>query len=308
MTNVSKTNYTGSGDNEVRIETVIIINCVLNAPLLAISIIGNLLVFVSILRTPSLRSPSITLLCNLAASDFLVGIIVQPLYIASELINNSSLKQVMDTMAFALCGVSLLTMTTISVDRVLALHFHMRYPNLMTTNRAVYASALLWFISFLFGFLTVWNMKAYFFSALIIIAICVLVSTICYIQIYGIVRQHRLQIRVQQQAVETITTRNNQIRHHHTGNKLKVQRSAKSAKNTFIYYVVMIVCYTPVIISMSILTMSHDLWTNAWTLAETAALMNSSINPFLYCWRLRELRKAVLNTVRQMLCKQTEEN
>ena len=73
MANVSKTNYTGSGDNhEVRLETVIIINCVLNAPLLLISIMGNLLVFVSILRTPSLRSPSITLLCSLAASHFYI--------------------------------------------------------------------------------------------------------------------------------------------------------------------------------------------------------------------------------------------
>ena len=303
MANVSETNYTGSGENQIRLDTVIIINCVLNAPSLLISVMGNLLVFVSILRTPSLRSPSITLLCSLAASDFLVGIIVQPLYIASELIKNSSLKQTMDAMAFALCGVSLLTMTTISLDRFLALHYHMRYPNLMTTNRAAYASATLWFTSFFLGFLTVWKMKAYHFTVLIIIAICVLVSTVCYIQIYGIVRQHQSHIHVQQQAVETNTTGNHQIR-----DNLNVNRSAKSAKNTFIYYVVMILCYTPVFISMSILVMSHDLWTNAWTLAETAALMNSSINPFLYCWRLRELRRAVLNTVRQMLCKKTEEN
>ena len=159
MANVSKTNYTGSGDNhKVRLETVIIINCVLNAPLLLISIMGNLLVFVSILRTPSLRWPSITLLCSLAASDFLVGIIVQPLYIASELIKNSSLKQAMDAMAFALCGVSLLAMTAIRVDRFVALHYHMWYPNLMTIHRALYTQAILWFISFLLGCLTFWNM------------------------------------------------------------------------------------------------------------------------------------------------------
>ena len=303
MANRSKMNYTGSGDDQVRLETVIVINCVLNAPLLLISIMGNLLVFVSILRTPTLRSPSITLLCNLAASDFLVGIIVQPLYIASELIKNSSLKKAMDAMAFALCGVSLLTMTTISLDRFLALHYHMRYPNLMTTNRAAYASATLWFTSIFLSFLTVWKMKAYHFTVLIIIAICVLVSTVCYIQIYGIVRQHQSHIHVQQQAVETNTTGNHQIR-----DNLNVHRSAKSAKNTFIYYVVMIFCYTPVFISMSILAISSNLWTNAWALAETAALMNSSINPFLYCWRFRELRRAVLNTARQMLCKKTEEN
>ena len=302
MVNASETNYSGSESSHVRHETVIIINCALNASLMLISIMGNLLVLVAILRTPSLRSPSITLLCSLAVSDFLVGIVVQPLYIANELLKHSSLKQAMDTMAFALCGVSLLTMTTISVDRFLALHYHLRYPNMMTTNRAMCTSAMLWFISFLLGFLTFWNM-AFHFSVVIIIFICVLVSTVCYVRIYGIVRQHQLQIHLQQQAVESNTTRNHQI-----GNNLKVQRSANSAKNTFIYYVVMILCYTPVFISMSILAISRNLWTNAWTLAETAALMNSSINPFLYCWRLRELRKAVLKTAKQMLCKQTAEN
>ena len=298
MANVSETNYTGSGENQIRLDTVIIINCVLNAPSLLISVMGNLLVFVSILRTPSLRSPSITLLCSLAASDFLVGIIVQPLYIASELIKNSSLKQTMDAMAFALCGVSLLTMTTISLDRFLALHYHMRYPNLMTTNRAAYASATLWFTSFFLGFLTVWKMKAYHFTVLIIIAICVLVSTVCYIKIYCIVKQHQLQIHAQQKAVETNTTDINQT----------MLRSTKNAKNTFIYYIVMILCYTPVFVAMAILFISPSHWNKGWILADTVVFMNSSINPFLYCWRLRELRTAVVKTVRQMLGRQIQEN
>ena len=308
MANVSGTNFSISGGSHVCCETVIIINCVLNVPLMLISIMGNLLVLVSILRTLSLRSPSLTLLCSLAVSDFLVGIVVQPLYIASELIKNSSLTQAMEAMAFALCGVSLLTMTTISVDRFLALHYHLRYPGLMTTHRAVYTSAMPWFASFLLGFLTFTNMKAYRSSIVIVIAICVLVSTVCYIRIYGIVRRHQLQIHVQQQAVETTTTGNNQIENNQTGSNQKVQQWAKSAKNTFIYYVVMILCYTPVFISMSVLAISRNLWTYAWTLAETAAFMNSSINPFLYCWRLRDLRKAVLITVRQMLCKKIEED
>ena len=79
-------------------------------------------------------------------------------------------------------------------------------------------------------------MKAYHCSVVILIAICVLVSTVCYIQIYGIVKQHRLQIHVQQQAVENTTTGNNQIENNHIGNNQKVQQWAKSAKNTFIYF------------------------------------------------------------------------
>lgn len=50
-----------------------VLNSVLNAPLIVTAILGNTLVLAAILRTPSLRSPSIMLLCSLAVSDLLVG-------------------------------------------------------------------------------------------------------------------------------------------------------------------------------------------------------------------------------------------
>ena len=60
-------------------ETITIINCVLNAPLMLISILGNALVLAAIIRTPSIRSTHMIMLCSLAFSDFLVGLIAQPL-------------------------------------------------------------------------------------------------------------------------------------------------------------------------------------------------------------------------------------
>ncbi|XP_078364897.1 melanocyte-stimulating hormone receptor-like [Oculina patagonica] len=300
MPNESEADYSaGIRGNNSRPETFVIINCVLNAPLMLISIIGNTLVLAAILRTPTLRSPSIVLLCSLAVSDLIVGFVVQPLYIVSKLTENVPVYRTLSIMAASSgTGLSLLIMTAISVDRFLALHYHMRYPNLITPCRAIYTSAVLWFISFLLSLLSLWKMYAYYFSAAIIIVICLLVSTGCYLRIYGIVRLHQLQIHVQQQAVESFNIENNQ----------NMQRSTKSAKNTFIYYIVMVLCYTPLFIAMSVLFISPNHWTNMWILTDTIAFMNSSINPFLYCWRLRELRTAVVKTARHMLCKQTEEN
>ncbi len=252
----------------------------------------------AILRTPSLRSPSTYLLCSLAVSDLLVGFIVQPVYISYRLSQNESLYKVLTVTAFAACGVSLFTITAISVDRFLALHYHMRYPILMTTKRATYTSAVLWFISFLLSLLSFWKMTAYYFAMGLSIAICLLISTVCYIRIYQIVRRHQRQIHVQQQAVDNLNTENNQ----------NIRRSTKSAKSTFIYYVVMIMCYTPLFITMSILFISPRHWTSPWYFTDTIAFMNSSINPFLYCWRLRDLRAAVVKTAKQMFCKRTEDN
>lgn len=301
MANKSKTNFLNLSDIENEnsgLETVVIVNCALNAPLIIVAIIGNLLVLVSILRAYSLFSPSITLLCSLAMSDLLVGLVLQPLYIANALTGNSPLKQALNTTVFALCGVSLLTMAVISVDRFLALHYHMRYPNLMTRHRAIYTTVTLWIFVFMLSFLNFWTINAYYLTSAASILICLLVSTVYYIKIYCIVKQHQLQIHTRQKAVETNTTDINQT----------MLRSTKNAKNTFIYYIVMILCYTPVFVAMAILFISPSHWNKGWILADTVIFMNSSINPFLYCWRLRELRTAVVKTVRQMLGRQIQEN
>ena len=189
-------------------------------------------------------------------------------------------------------------MTSLSVDRFLALHYHMRYPNLMTTHRAMYTSATQWITGIALSFLTFWNMNAFYIAAGVGIGFCLSVSTGCYIQIYRIVRRHQLQIYGQQQAVDRLNA---------AENNQNVQRSKNSAKNTFIYYIVMLLCYTPLFISMIILSIPQIHLTKAWASVRTVVFSNSSINPVLYCWRLGDLRTAVVKTSRQMFFTQSEE-
>lgn len=294
MRSESETDYADSWNIIFKYETTVLVNCILNAVFMLTSVLENSLVLAAILRTPSLRSPSIIFLCSLASSDLFVGLVVQPVYIAYHLTESTTVYQVLSSMAGSGCGFSLLVMTAITVDRFLALHYPMQYPNLVTAHRAFSISVTLWIISILLSLCLFWKMEAYHFAAAVSIAICLLLSSACYVRIYRIVQKHQFQIHVQHIAVEKS----------HSGNiSQTVLRSAKGAKNTFIYYIGMILCYIPLFASMSILTMSPDRWTTAWTLADTAAFMNSSINPFLYCWRLREIRTAVVKTARQMLCK-----
>lgn len=270
-----------------------VLNSVLNVPLIVTAILGNTLVLAAILRTPSLRSPSIMLLCSLAVSDLLVGLVVQPVYFAYLQTEKDFLYQPLTVVAFSASCVSLYTITAISVDRLLALHYHMRYPTVMTTHRAMKTSAILWLVCFLLSLFSLWNKSFYFTSVAVNIVICILISTVCYIRIFRIVRQHQFQIYSQKKAVESLNTENTQ----------NMQRKKLHAINTFIYYIVMIMCYVPAFIGISIFVISPNSWTWSWMIAETVAFMNSSINPILYCWRHRELRAAVVKTARQMLCK-----
>jgi len=280
-------NYTGKGNNDSAThETIVIINCVLNAPLMLISIIGNALVLAAILRTPSIRSTSMIMLCSLAVSDLLVGFVAQPLYIADELktlISQDVLLYRLSAMiGFFLCGVSLGTMAVISLDRFMALHYHMRYATLVTKSRVRCTLGLIWLFVFLALGFYLWNKFVYHLMAGIFSAICLIICTFSYVKIYRVVRQHQFQICAQQQAVESTT------------NIMKMTRLKKSAMNTFVFYIFLVICYFPNAILLAMFATIYKDWKTEWTFATTVVFMNSSINPILYCWRLRELRAAVV--------------
>ena len=293
-------NYSSNTESNSKsgFETVVLANCILNAPLMLLSIVGNALVLVAILRTPSVRSPSVIFLCNLAVTDLLVGLVVQPTYIAEQLVRTvPALEEPVRAMGFAMCGVSLSTMTAITVDRFLALHYHMQYPNLMTKSRAIYTIITIWCIITLFSFSILWSLRIYYVLAAFCITICLLVCLVCFIKIYRIVRRHQLQIHVQQQAVENSTDAKN----HH------IRQSTRSAKNIFIYFLAMILCYSPFSIVVIISGFTGVDFKVLQTFPFTVVLMNSSINPFLYCWRMTELRMAVFKTVNLFSCRKTDE-
>ena len=272
---------------------IVIINCIVNAPLMLTSILGNSLVFIAIWRTVSLRSPSMMFICSLAVSDLLVGLIVQPLYIANSLISVRLLKILSPMMAFAACGVSLGTMAAISFDRYLALHYHMRYTAVMTSSSAILAIIITWLSTFLLSCVIFWNPLTFVAIIAILISVYLIISAYFYIKIFQIVRRHQVQIRHQ----ECIWPE--------TPNALELyqKRLNKSAFNTFVFYISTILCYLPRFISVPF--NARDPYMHgktAWIFADTLIFLNSSINPALYCWRLRDLRAAVVHTLRAMLC------
>ena len=156
----------------------------------------------------------------------------------------------------------------------------------------------MWLISFLVSGFQLWNEHVYSILVGVLIAICLIISAFSYIRIYRIVRRHQLHINAQQQAVQSSDAENN----------LNITRLKRSALNTFVFYIVLIVCYFPMYVSSIRYGTSNKVTQTEWTFAYSLVFSDSSINPVLYCWRLRELRTAVLKTAKQILCQQTEEN
>ncbi len=285
-------------DNEetaTRITTIVIVNCALNFPLMLISIFGNTMVLAAVVTTSSLRSPSLILLCGLAISDLVVAVVVQPIYIAKELTSDIILLGITRTIGISFCGISFATISAISVDRFLALRYTLTYNMFVTTRRVKLILIIIWVTHILLlSSVQFWYKLANFYISVALIFIYIMASTISYIGIYRIVRRHQLQILAQQQAVEMPTDENSY-------NLLSLSRTAV---NTFVFYICTILCYFPWLIYR--IFFGHIYVTNpntAWVFTATLLFANSAINPFLYCWRLRELRVAVTKTVRKMSCK-----
>ena len=273
-------------------ETIVFINCALNVPLIIISILGNSIVLAAILNTPSLRSPpSMLFLTSLAVSDLLVGLVIQPLYIVSGLVRNHLLDTTWFMLSFATCGISLFSLTAISVDRFLAVHYHLRYPSIVTSFRAKFTIAITWLTIFLLSGMYFWSKHGYFLLIALGVCLCLKISIYSYIRIFRIVRHQQVQIYCQQQAVSS-----------QLNNVSSMLMLKRSAFNSFVFFIVMIIFYFPMCVAMSLHVITYD-WQRAWSFATTAVFMNSSVNPFLYCWRLRELRTAVGKTLRKMCCK-----
>jgi len=239
------------------------------------------------------------MLCSLAVSDFLVGLVAQPIYIAKQLTENRIVNYVSKLTMPSLCIASLMTITAITVDRFLALHYHMRYATLVIESRVKYTLIIIWLISLLVSGLDFWGkLEGFPFIVGSVVTICLAICSCSYIRIYCIVRRHQLEIHAQQQALESCTAENN----------LNTARLKRSAMNTFVFYIALIICYLPIYVLLTLHSLSIKDWQTEWYFAYTAVFMNSSINPILYCWRLRDLRTAVIKTARQMLCKETDEN
>lgn len=113
---------------------------VLNICLSVTAFTWNSLILVA-LQKCSVRSPTKLLFRCLASTDLCVGLIMQPFYVTYLMIRESSricrlLRTLTSIASGIFCGVSLTTLTAISVERLLALLLVMRYREVVTYTRS----------------------------------------------------------------------------------------------------------------------------------------------------------------------------
>ena len=265
---------------------------VINGIFSPVAVIGNIAVLFIIYRTAWLREPSNLLLGCLGVCDLLVGVIVQPSYVSFRLSENRdhfvhcSVRMIYSTSFFVCYGVSFLILNAICYERYLALALHLRYKALVTKRRILMLAALIWILN---TFLTCLQFAGINTTVraihLTFWFVCLVTSGLLQFKIVGIVRRHHEEIRRQEIQLNS---------HAHS-----YRRQLKLAVN--IAYIVGI--YVFFNLPVLIVTTYHQIVRgnlssyNYYSWAETAALLNSSLNPIVCCWRSRNIRKAIFKPI-----------
>ena len=264
--------------------------CIINVILCFTALFGNSAILITIWKTSALHSATNILLSSLAVSDLAVGLVGQPLFVVHFLSGIDTVGLLVKISATFLCSTSLITVTAIGVDRLLALQLHLRYHAVVTPFRAILEVIFIWVFSATFTSAKLWSFSSLhdgIASSATIISLLV-VNFVVYLKIYLVVRRHKLQIQQQQQQQETSNE-----------NTFSAKRFRKSALNTFLVYIFLVCCNMPYSIAVIMLLAGARISTSVYTTTVTLICLNSSLNSLLFCWRDREIRTAM----KQLFCR-----
>ena len=261
--------------------------------------LGNILILIALRKVTSVHLPTKLLFQCLAISDLGVGLISQPLMATLILLVDIDIKisnvlffYLLWSLSIAFCGVSVFTSTALSVDRLLALFLGLRYRHVVTLKRvrAVLACGCL----VLLLIMLVWNFRRKTARIIITIflALCLIISLFSYTKIVLRLRQNQssVQDNVQQGQANT------------GGIPLNLERYKKTVVSVVLVQLALVICYFPFSIFLIFpmhLKGIHPRLNFILNFTATLVFLNSSLNPFLYCWRIKEIRQAVKATIRR---------
>ena len=259
------------------------------------SSLGNILILIALRKVTSLHPPTKLLFQCLAITDLGVGLTSQPLFASVLLTDYRNVNWSVSVIFFnylsiIFCGVSLLISTALSVDRLLALLLGLRYRHVVTLKRVRIAVAGCWLtalVTALVIFLT--GGKIFLRIAMILIILSVIISLSSYTKIVLKLRQH--QTSVQENVHQGMANAG--------GVPVNLEQYKRTVVSIALVQVALIACYVPFLITLMLVQL-NSIPNNVFVLVSTTFLyLNSSLNPFLYCWRIKEVRQAVLGTIKR---------
>ena len=330
--------------------------------------LGNVLILLTIYKVSSLNPVTKLLFACLATTDLCVGLFSQPLFVADIILNIDIANTNLDILqhvgefvyisSYVLCGVSVLTSTAISVDRLLVLLLRLKYRQVVTLKRAQVVILLCWVTAVSCGLVRVWSQTISQIFVLVIGLVSLVTSVFCHVKIYLRLQGNQATVEdsfgggqsnedeevgggkkgagrateegvgettgagrdteeeagagvegtgraTDEGSVRAGTAKVSPKRRIQERVRLNIVQYKKVVSSIFWLQLTLVACYAPFII-VSLLrhtVLSGTTIHGVWLFTATLVYSNSSLNPFLYCWKIREVRIAVKNTAKTFCCR-----
>ena len=282
--------------------------CLLNAFLSYTATMLNIVTIHAIRKTPSLSNNLKTLLLSLAVSDLGVGLLAQPMYVVHLVSmdwneNNETSKTFNATYIAFLVPTNLFIFATLFLvivlcaERFMAIHYYLRYQQLVTHKRVVAVVVSTWVLSGLFSLTRLWIPKSIMYVVFGITQLaCIIAATFFSVRIYLSVRLHVNEMQVLQ------------LQHApQNAQMVNVRRMQKFAMMSVYVCLVLTVCYLPNICTLFAIAFTSRPSTGIKHLHSytfTLVFLNSSLNPVIYCWKMKHIRHTIIGLIRNAFTKQ----
>ena len=132
-----------------------------------------------------------------------------------------------------------------------------------------------------------------FLHRIITIPLCLIISLASYTKIFRTLRYH------QAQAENPVQHQPSQL------NVLNIAQYRKAVHSALWVKLALVVCFAPFFIVVTVIAHSKTHSSHLVILRGITVVLvyfNSTLNPFLYCWKISEVRQAMKQTIRQALC------
>ena len=260
---------------------------VINTPFAIFAVLSNLLIVITIGKSQELRVPANILLGSLAVTDLLVGLITQPLFITwrlmlhypSTICNSEVVHSLYECFLHLCAGGSFLSLAYLSTDRFLAVSKPLHYRANVTTTQAARNMVILWLAWIGIVVLRYSGIDEETNQTITSVIAGTLV-------IYLVAAQIALIVSVKRNSIHDLLSEGN-------ATVVASKREARIALTIVYIFLALLVFLLPAVVVQIVLgfTSSNKSKTEL-NLAISALLINSSVNPLIYFWRGRDLRKA----------------
>ena len=137
-----------------------------------------------------------------------------------------------------------------------------------------------------------WDIKIAKATLLVLAMLCIVTSLLSYTIIFIKLRLHQATMQPIGGGIPA----------------LKIAQFKKTVTSIGLVQSALVICYIPfvilsaILLSNSVLANSEVFYMAANLVYSTLIYLNSSLNPFLYCSRIKEVRQAVNATIKQLYC------